>query len=310
MKQGMAKKNLTEPWFRHDAFFLAGNYRQGGFSITRRVYTPMSCRAFSQSSKKKAKASPCPKRTRIASFDMAHDVGHDQVKKVFMEAGEIVSFDFYNTRHLAVVEYSTEEAAQNAIYQLTGFNLMGRPLKLQLLDLNIHTLDRDLPSKNLPVHLRMTACVKGFDPSLDVGTIHSMLKEHFECYGLKALITPVNSNNTSTGKAYIRYAVLSSFRSALKLHGSKLKGRKLCVTEWPEFPWYREEGSKTISEGDAGLAGQHTDESSFGTQERFPVTAGNTSIHLELSQGCSEVPEVHKGPNWHTAWRGKRTRLA
>jgi hypothetical protein len=30
-----------------------------------------------------------------------------------MEAGEVVSFDFYNTRHLAIVEYSTEEAAQN-----------------------------------------------------------------------------------------------------------------------------------------------------------------------------------------------------
>ena len=43
-------------------------------------------------------------------------------------------------------------------------------------------------------------------------------------------------------------------------------------TEWPEFPWNREKGSKTISEGDAGLSGQHTGEASFGTEELFPVT--------------------------------------
>jgi hypothetical protein len=30
-----------------------------------------------------------------------------------MEAGEVVSLDFYSTRHLAVVEYSTEEEALN-----------------------------------------------------------------------------------------------------------------------------------------------------------------------------------------------------
>jgi hypothetical protein len=34
-------------------------------------------------------------------------------KKVFTEAGEVINFDFYSTRHLAVVEYSTEEEALN-----------------------------------------------------------------------------------------------------------------------------------------------------------------------------------------------------
>jgi hypothetical protein len=88
-----------------------------------------------------------PKRTRIASFDMARDVEHDQVyvfrlipsnpygnsflskfnflnfvsrKKVFMEAGEVVSFDFDSARHLALVEYSTEEEALN----VTNFSLL------------------------------------------------------------------------------------------------------------------------------------------------------------------------------------------
>lgn len=315
-QQGLTSKDLAEPWWQHHGFIQCANYRQGTFLASRPVYT-MSDRSFFQSREKKPKASSekqlqdkIPKRTRIASFDMAHDVEQDQVKKAFMEAGEVVRFDFYNTRHLAVVEYSTEEAAQNAVYQLTGFNLMGQPLKLQLLSLNFHTLGRDLPSpgKNLPVHLRMTACVKGFDPSLDVGTIRSMLKEHFECGGLKSLITPVNSDNTSTGKAYIRYALVRSFRSALKLHGSKLGGHELCVTEWPEFPWYKEDGSKTISAGDAGLVDQHTAEASFGTQELFSVAAGNTSTPLKLSQSC-EVPEVQKDSNGHTSWRGKRIRL-
>jgi hypothetical protein len=98
--------------------------------------------------------------------------------------------------------------------------------------------------------------------------------------------------------------VLRSFRSALKLHGSELGGHELCVTEWPEFPWYTEEGRKTISEGDAGLAGPHTGETSFGTRELFPVAAGNAPIPFKLSQSCREVPEVQKGSNWHTAWRG------
>jgi hypothetical protein len=104
-------------------------------------------------------------------------------------------------------------------------------------------------------------------------------------------------------KAYIRYALVRSFRSALKLHGSKLGGHELCVTEWPEFPWYKEEGSKTISAGDAGLVDQHTAEASFGTQELFSVAAGNTSTPLKLSQSC-EVPEVQKDSNGHTSWRG------
>jgi hypothetical protein len=101
-------------------------------------------------------------------------------------------------------------------------------------------------------------------------------------------------------KAYIRYAMLKSFRSALKLHGSIFGGHELCVTEWPEFPWYKEEGSETIGKADAGLAGQHTAEASSRTQEFLPVTARNTSTPLNLFQSSCEVPVVQKHPNWHT----------
>ncbi|KAK1650053.1 hypothetical protein QYE76_067858 [Lolium multiflorum] len=352
----LTRKDLEMPWWKnHKGFIQLANHRQGSF-LNPRLVSTMNGRTFVESRRKKRKVSPeiqvqekLPKRTRVASFDMAHDVEHDQVKKVFTEAGEVISFDFYRyamwwdeaflipssdelflwTAHLSlgceqawqkrlvtvqgpvVYAYSAERyGVTEAIYRLTGLDLMGRPLKLQWLSLNIQALGRDLPSpgKNLPVHLRMTICVKAFDSSLDVETIRSILKEHFECHGrLKTLNTPVNSDNTSTGKAYVRFASLIAFRSALKLHGSILRGHKLCVTEWPEFPWYREERSKTISEGDAGLAGQHAANASSGTQELLHATTRNTPIPLKLLQSSCEVPVLQKGPNWHTASRGKRT---
>lgn len=211
-------KNLTERSHDRGLFFILRGSRCRDAHVNRFRLPPLQRTKHKASSEKQVQ-DKLPTRTTIASLDMAHDVERDQVKKIFMEA----------------------------VYHLTGSYLMGRPLKLQLLSSNMHTPGRDLPSlgKKLPRHLRGTICVKGFDSALEIGTIRNMLKEHFEYKGLNKVVTPVNSDNASTGKAYIRYEVLSSFRFALQLHGSKLGGHQLSVTEWPEFPWSRKEGSKT-----------------------------------------------------------------
>jgi hypothetical protein len=254
----------------------------------------------------------------IASWGMANYVEYNQVKNIFQEIGEIVGIYFSSTRHLAVVDFSTEQAAESvkpylcclccipgvalhsfyflmihvamfeddntvyidfqALYHFMGYHLMGRPLKLAWFDPKDFAVLRDIPTRGerMPNYLMQTVCVTGFDSSLEIGTIRHALEEIFANDHMKKLVTPVNLDGTSTGKAYIRYDVASSYNGALHCDGvSEIGGRILRVTKWPDFSWCKKRriGRAGCDKDDAGLA----------------------------------VPDQDDTPKWHTPSTGKRT---
>jgi RNA recognition motif-containing protein len=137
----------------------------------------------------------------IASWGMANYVEYNQVKNIFQEIGEIVGIYFSSTRHLAVVDFSTEQAAESALYHFMGYHLMGRPLKLAWFDPKDFAVLRDIPTRGerMPNYLMQTVCVTGFDSSLEIGTIRHALEEIFANDHMKKLVTPVNLDGTSTG---------------------------------------------------------------------------------------------------------------
>lgn len=213
-----------------------------------------------------------PQQTMIASWGMANYVEYNQVRLVRLLVFISVA------RHLAVVDFSTEQAAESALYHFMGYHLMGRPLKLAWFDPKDFAVLRDIPTRGerMPNYLMQTVCVTGFDSSLEIGTIRHALEEIFANDHMKKLVTPVNLDGTSTGKAYIRYDVASSYNGALHCDGvSEIGGRILRVTKWPDFSWCKKRriGRAGCDKDDAGLA----------------------------------VPDQDDTPKWHTPSTGKRT---
>uniref|UniRef100_I1QIV5 RRM domain-containing protein n=1 Tax=Oryza glaberrima TaxID=4538 RepID=I1QIV5_ORYGL len=163
-------------------------------------------------------------------------------------------------------------------YHFMGYHLMGRPLKLAWFDPKDFAVLRDIPTRGerMPNYLMQTVCVTGFDSSLEIGTIRHALEEILANDHMKKLVTPVNLDGTSTGKAYIRYDVASSYNGALHCDGvSEIGGRILRVTKWPDFSWCKKRriGRAGCDKDDAGLA----------------------------------VPDQDDTPKWHTPSTGKRT---
>uniref|UniRef100_A0A0D9X830 RRM domain-containing protein n=1 Tax=Leersia perrieri TaxID=77586 RepID=A0A0D9X830_9ORYZ len=158
---------------------------------------------------KKQVEARAPHMTTVASWDMADDVGYDQVNNVFQEVGEIVGIYFSSTRHLAVVDFSTEQAAENAFYHLMGYDLMGRHLNLHgLIPKTTPFADMPYPGEGIPNSVTNTVCVTGFDSSLEIGKMRHLLEGIFANKNMKKLVTPVKSDGTSTGTTTIkRYAV-------------------------------------------------------------------------------------------------------
>ncbi|BAT05543.1 Os08g0430300, partial [Oryza sativa Japonica Group] len=168
----------------------------------------------------------------------------------------------------------------SALYHFMGYHLMGRPLKLAWFDPKDFAVLRDIPTRGerMPNYLMQTVCVTGFDSSLEIGTIRHALEEIFANDHMKKLVTPVNLDGTSTGKAYIRYDVASSYNGALHCDGvSEIGGRILRVTKWPDFSWCKKRriGRAGCDKDDAGLA----------------------------------VPDQDDTPKWHTPSTGNMQRL-
>jgi hypothetical protein len=90
-----------------------------------------------------------------------------------------------------------------------------------------------------------SVCIEGFDSSLHVEEIRTMLARHlFGSDNEEGIIrVPTDLDGSSIGKAYIKYGSWCYFSEALNLNGSNPEGRRLSVTECnggSRF-WYREE---------------------------------------------------------------------
>ncbi|RCV31176.1 hypothetical protein SETIT_6G155700v2 [Setaria italica] len=144
------------------------------------------------------------KMTTIMFWDLAPDVGYYQVSNLLKDINGVIDISFSSTRHRAVVHFATAIAAQAALCLLTGSCLMGRPLKFAWFDKNSYDPNRDtLPAMELlPGRVPRTIYIEGFDSSLSIPEIRSMLKSHFDRSRLhgRRIITPQNPDGTSTGK--------------------------------------------------------------------------------------------------------------
>ncbi|TKW10400.1 hypothetical protein SEVIR_6G161800v4 [Setaria viridis] len=144
------------------------------------------------------------KMTTIMFWDLAPDVGYYQVSNLLKDINGVIDISFSSTRHRAVVHFATAIAAQAALCLLTGSCLMGRPLKFAWFDKNSYDPNRDtLPAMELlPGRVPRTIYIEGFDSSLSITEIRSMLKSHFDRSRLhgRRIITPQNPDGTSTGK--------------------------------------------------------------------------------------------------------------
>ncbi|CAD6246974.1 unnamed protein product [Miscanthus lutarioriparius] len=157
------------------------------------------------------------------------------LRDLFKEISGVLDISFSSTKRCAVVHFTTSVAAQMALYQLTGCCLMGRPLKFAWFDKKSYDLNRDaLPVMELlPGRVPHTVCVVGFDTSLSITHIRSMLRSHFRRNRLLSgrIITPENPDCTSTGKAFVRFNSHTDLVAALERDGLDLgDGHKNCVS--------------------------------------------------------------------------------
>ncbi|RLN04693.1 hypothetical protein C2845_PM13G17910 [Panicum miliaceum] len=141
------------------------------------------------------------KMTTIVCWDLASDVSYYQVRNLLKDISGVIDISFSSTKHCAVLQFATAIAAQAALYQLTGCYLMGRPLKFAWFDKNGYDPNRDsLPTMEfLPSRVPRTIYIKGFNSSLSIAQIRSMLKSHFALSCGARIITPQNPDGTSTG---------------------------------------------------------------------------------------------------------------
>ncbi|KAL6593797.1 hypothetical protein ACP70R_048698 [Stipagrostis hirtigluma subsp. patula] len=219
--------------------------------------------------------------TTLVCWNLAPDVDYYQVRNLFQKISGVVNICFTSTRRCAVVCFATGKAVQMALYHLTGCCLMGRPLKFAWFD-DSYDLDRDTtPVMDfLPGFVPHTVYVEGFDSSLSVTQIRSMLRSHFS-WGRRhvgQIFIPENPDGTSTGKAFVRFQSNRGLLAALERDGLDLgDGCKLHVTRWLEllsFPWHKKE--KDADSG--GASGGHADTASWST----PSTGKRIVFKIEI----------------------------
>ncbi|CAL5074442.1 unnamed protein product [Urochloa decumbens] len=167
-------------------------------------------------------------------------------RRVFEGVDGIVAVFYSSFRHLMLVDFVTRKAAHKFSPPL----MMLHTVKLAVTWQDFWSSAEELPSKACILLQRQVCsvtgreelspwakhgtslCIEGFDSTLHVDEISSMLARHFGSTS-EGIIIPTSLAGSCIGKAYIKCGSWCYFSEALNLDGSNLGGHTLRVNECP-----------------------------------------------------------------------------
>uniref|UniRef100_A0A0E0LJN1 Uncharacterized protein n=1 Tax=Oryza punctata TaxID=4537 RepID=A0A0E0LJN1_ORYPU len=120
-------------------------------------------------------------------------------------------------RCLLIVDFMSDTAAAEALYKLANRNLSCGQHKVSFFDNDTYVLKRDTSYiLEIPGDLNCTLLVEGFDSSLLVEEIRTMLAQHFTSDDKRVIIL-TSSMGSSIGKAYLKCESWYHYSEALRM---------------------------------------------------------------------------------------------
>ncbi|KAL0409157.1 UNVERIFIED_CONTAM: Nucleolin 2 [Sesamum radiatum] len=163
--------------------------------------------------------------------NLSYSVEQADVENFFKAAGEIVDVRFAmnsdnSFKGFGHVEFATAEAAEKALRELNGEELLGRPVRLDL------ARERGANTPKGGRAQGQTIFVRGFNKYDGEDQIRSSLEEHFgSCGEITRVSIPKDQDGAVKGMAYIDFKDNDSFKQALELNGSDFGESTLAVEE-------------------------------------------------------------------------------
>ncbi|KAL6543945.1 hypothetical protein OROGR_010442 [Orobanche gracilis] len=174
--------------------------------------------------------------------NLSFSVERADVENFLKPAGEVVDVRLAfgsdeSFKGFGHVDFATAEAADKAVKELNGKELLGRVVKLdRAREKGEYTPTSgrgDSQSFQKGVRTQgQTLFVRGFDKSDGEDQIRSSLEQHFgSCGAITRISIPKDQDGGSKGIAYIDFKDGSAFNQALELNGTECGGGTLMVEE-------------------------------------------------------------------------------
>ncbi|KAL0446587.1 UNVERIFIED_CONTAM: Nucleolin 2 [Sesamum latifolium] len=174
--------------------------------------------------------------------NLSFSVEQADVENFFKAAGEIVDVRFAmnsdnSFKGFGHVEFASAEAAEKALRELNGEELLGRPVRLDLARergaSTPYSGGKDTQSFQKGGRAQgQTIFVRGFNKYDSEDQIRSSLEEHFgSCGEVTRVSIPKDQDGAVKGMAYIDFKDSDSFKQALELNGSEFGESTLSVEE-------------------------------------------------------------------------------
>ncbi|XP_051122322.1 nucleolin 2-like isoform X2 [Andrographis paniculata] len=166
--------------------------------------------------------------------NLSFSIERDDVENFLQAAGEVVANHFAinsdgTFRGYGYVEFASSEAAEKAVRELNGKELLRRPVKIDFVreksSLNPYRSVQDTKS-----HKVQTIYIRGFDKHDGIDQIKRSLEQHFGlCGEMTRLTIPKDYDGSIKGIAYIDFKEKDAYHRALELDGSEIGGNPLAV---------------------------------------------------------------------------------
>ncbi|XP_011070437.1 nucleolin 1-like [Sesamum indicum] len=174
--------------------------------------------------------------------NLSYSVEQADVENFFKAAGEIVDVRFAmnsdnSFKGFGHVEFASAEAAEKALRELNGEELLGRSVRLDLArERGANTPysgGKDTQSFQKGGRAQgQTIFVRGFNKYDSEDQIRSSLEEHFgSCGEITRVSIPKDQDGAVKGMAYLDFKDSNGFKQALELNGSEFGESTLSVEE-------------------------------------------------------------------------------
>ncbi|XP_042025265.1 nucleolin 1-like [Salvia splendens] len=200
--------------------------------------------------------------------NLSFSVEQEDVENFFKDAGEVVQIRFAMNfdetfKGYGYVEFASAEAAEKALCELNGKELLRRRVRLDFLKErgSFTRYNGCQGTESFPKEGNAqgrTVFVRGFSKSKCQPEIMKSLEEHFSsCGEVSKVSVPKDQDGCARGIAYIEFKERDAFIRALALHGSEFKEGIMSVIEArPRGDSHNSVGSSRCCESER-IGGRH-----------------------------------------------------
>ncbi|KAI3453271.1 hypothetical protein Pfo_009934 [Paulownia fortunei] len=233
--------------------------------------------------------------------NLSFSVEQEDVVNFFKAAGEVVDVRFATNsdnsfRGFGHVEFASAEAAEKALHELNGEELLGRPVRLDLAkergSYTPYSGSKDTQSFQKGGRAQgQTIFVRGFNKYDGEDQIRSSLEEHFgSCGEITRISIPKDQDGGVKGIAYIDFNNSDAFNQALEFNGSEFGESTLSVEEAKPRGDSASGGRGGGRSGGEVVAGNLVGEVVAGTLVGEVAVVVVVGVGLEVGVGDEELP--------------------